>query len=282
MHPVSTSRGRSSEGRPVRQNQQSGSINWSVGVSQNASNRTVRIDALNRVPDGRRRTQANELTKRAAEAEARLKRLYAAIESGVADLDDPSLNERIDELKATRDQARVDAERAKVAIETAGQSLTPAQLTRFASAARRRIRGKDGGFRRDHLRAFAQRVEVAEHEVRIMGSHNELLRLLTSSNGVETAANGVRIYVPGWRRVKDLVRTRSLRPRPRPGLSPAPAEPLSKAKLARAKYNQATCRSQRLLRNRLTRRRRHLLIAGLAWRAVRDKNANYVIAVALL
>ena len=32
--------------------------------------------------------------------------------------------------------------------------------------------------------------------------------------------------------------------------------------LARAKYNQATCRSQRLLRNRLARRRRHLLIAG--------------------
>ncbi len=52
--------------------------------------------------DGRRRTQANELTKRAAEAEQRLKRLYDAIESGVADLDDPSLKTRIEELKATR------------------------------------------------------------------------------------------------------------------------------------------------------------------------------------
>ena len=51
------------------------------------------------------------------------------------------------------------------------------------------------GFRRNHLRALAQRVEVSEHEVRIMGSHNELLRVLTSSNGVEPAANGVRIYV---------------------------------------------------------------------------------------
>ena len=63
-----------------------------------------------------------------------------------------------------------------------------------------RIRGCDGGFRRDHLRAFAQRVEVAEHEVRIMGSRNELLRLLASSNGAETAANGVRTLVPRWRR----------------------------------------------------------------------------------
>ena len=53
---------------------------------------------------------------------------------------------------------------------------------------------------RDTLSAFAAQSEVAEREVRIMGSHDELLRLLTSSNGVETAANGVRIYVPGWRR----------------------------------------------------------------------------------
>ena len=84
--------------------------------------------------DARRRTQAAELNRRAAEAEQRLKRLYDAIESGVADLDDPSLKERIEELKATRDQARVDAERTRAAIETAGQSLTPAQLTRFDAA----------------------------------------------------------------------------------------------------------------------------------------------------
>ena len=149
--------------------------------------------------DARRRTQAAELNRRAAEAEQRLKRLYDAIESGVADLDDPSLKERIKELKATRDQARVDAERARVAIETAGQSLTPAKLTRFASAARRRIRGKDGGYRRDHLRALTQRVEVSEREVRIMGSKNTLLPVLAASNGVESAANGVRIHVPEWR-----------------------------------------------------------------------------------
>ena len=162
--------------------------------------------------DGRRRTQANELTKRAVEAEQRPKRLYDAIESGVASLSDPSLKELIEELKATRDQAYVDAERARAAIETAGQSLTPAQLTKFASVARRRMRGKDGGFRRDHPRAFARRVEVAEREVRIMGSRNELLRLLTSSNGVETAANGVRTFVPGWRRGWDSNPRRAVNP----------------------------------------------------------------------
>ncbi len=150
--------------------------------------------------DDRRRKQAAELNRRGTEAEARLKRLYAAIESGVADLDDPSLRERIEELKATRDQARLDAERTKAAVENAGQIITPAQLGKFARVARRRMRGSDGGFRRDHLRALAQRVEVSDREVRIMGSKNTLLRVLSASNGVGTAANDVRIYVPEWRR----------------------------------------------------------------------------------
>jgi hypothetical protein len=54
--------------------------------------------------------------------------------------------------------------------------------------------------RRDHLRALAQRVEVADGEVRIMGSKTTLLRTLAAIGGVETAAGGVRISVPNWRR----------------------------------------------------------------------------------
>lgn len=46
-------------------------------------------------------------------------------------------------------------------------------------------------------------IEVAEHEVRIIGSKNTLLRVLAASNGAETAANGVRTFVPGWRRGRD-------------------------------------------------------------------------------
>lgn len=57
------------------------------------------------------------------------------------------------------------------------------------------MRGSDGGYRRDHLRALAQRVEVSEREVRIMGPKDTLLRVLAASNGVESAANDVRIYI---------------------------------------------------------------------------------------
>ncbi len=147
----------------------------------------------------RRRVLANELAKRAAEADVRVKRLYDAIESGVADLSEPALKERITELKATRDQAQVDAERATIALENVGQAITPDSLRRFAQTARRRMRGPEGGYRRDHLRALAQRVEVADGEVRIMGSRSELLRTLASASGVRSAGP-VRSFVPKWRR----------------------------------------------------------------------------------
>ena len=45
------------------------------------------------------------MRKRATEADAKLKRLYDAIENGVTDLSDLMLKDRIAELKAIRDQA---------------------------------------------------------------------------------------------------------------------------------------------------------------------------------
>ena len=110
----------------------------------------------------RRRGHIAELRKRAAEAEAKLKRLYEAIVNGVVDMADPSLKDRIAELTAVRDQAQADAERATSAVEQLGPAITPDSLRRFALAARRKLRNEDGTYRRDHLRALAQRVEVVD------------------------------------------------------------------------------------------------------------------------
>src|SRR5215475_11899625 len=51
----------------------------------------------------------------------------------------------------------------------------------FRKRHRRRMRNASGGYRRDHLRALAQRVEVDAKEVRIMGSKSELLRTLVAA-----------------------------------------------------------------------------------------------------
>lgn len=148
---------------------------------------TVLAAALDRREEHaeRRREHIAELNKRTAESELRLKRLYDAIEAGIADLDDPALKDRIDGLKAVRDQAKADAERAQAMLQNTGQkAVTPQMLRKFAATARERIRLEGGGYRRDHLRALAQRVEVAEGEVRIMGSKSRLLQTLVAGSGV--------------------------------------------------------------------------------------------------
>ena len=142
-----------------------------------------------------------ELNKRAAETDLRLKRLYDAIETGVADLDDPALKERIAGLKAIRDQAQADADRAQALAESAAQqAITPAMVQKFARTARERIRIDGGGYRREHLRALAQRVEVADGEVRIMGSKGDLLRTLAVAADVKSATARVPSFVLNWRR----------------------------------------------------------------------------------
>jgi len=82
------------------------------------------------------------------------------------------------------------------------QAITPAMIQTFAATARERMR-VGGGYRRDHLRALAQLVEVADGEVRIMGSRSDLLRTLTAVSGGKSASPGVRSSVLKWRPVGD-------------------------------------------------------------------------------
>lgn len=148
----------------------------------------------------RQREHIAELNKRAAESDLRLKRLYDAIEAGVADIDDPALKDRLDSLKAIRDQAKADAERALAMLQQSGsQAVTAQTLNRFARTARERMRLPGGGYRRDHLRALAQRVEVADGEVRIIGSKSRLLQTLVA-NG---SANAVPSQGLKWRSGRD-------------------------------------------------------------------------------
>jgi site-specific DNA recombinase len=61
------------------------------------------------------------------------------------------------------------------------------------------MRTESGGYRRDHLRALAQRIEVDTKEVRIMGSKSVLLRTLVAASSAKTAGFGVPSFVPKWR-----------------------------------------------------------------------------------
>ena len=152
----------------------------------------------------RRLEHLAELHRRITETDQRLGRLFDAIESGMVDKDDAVARERMASLKALRDQATADAERTQLALDSSGnQAVSPDMLKAFARSARGRIRLDDGGYRRDHLRALAQRVEVADDEVRIMGSKSELLRTLVAASSGKSAAFGVHSSVLKWRARKD-------------------------------------------------------------------------------
>lgn len=153
----------------------------------------------------RRREHLAELHRRITEADQRLGRLFDAIESGLVDKDDSVARDRIAGLKAVRDQAQADADRIEAALESeGGEAVTADMLKSFARKARERIRLEDGGYRRDHLRALAQRVEVDDAEARIMGSKSELLRtLVAAASGGKSAAFGVHSSVLKWRTRRD-------------------------------------------------------------------------------
>ena len=103
-------------------------------------------------------------------------------------------------LKAIRDQAQADTMRAQAPLDGAAQQpVTATMLRKFAATARQRVRIEGGGYRRDHLRALAQKVEVADREVRIMGSKSDLLRTLAAISGAKSATGGVRSSVLDWR-----------------------------------------------------------------------------------
>ena len=82
-------------------------------------------------------------------------------------------------------------------------AVTPEMIDALSQSAGSSLRIKGGGYRRDHLRAFAQRVEVADDEVRIMGRTSDLLQTLVAASSGETAAFAVRSSVLKWRTRQD-------------------------------------------------------------------------------
>lgn len=99
-----------------------------------------------------------------------------------------------------RDAARADADCAEARNGSPSQ-ITSSLWRDFGVEARRQMRKKDGGWRRGQIQALAQRVEVAEDEIRIRGSKMNLLQIpvaFGAGHGVEKTANGVRSFVPKW------------------------------------------------------------------------------------
>ena len=137
------------------------------------------------------------LEARAAEADDRLRRLYKMVEDGFADMDD-ILKDRITALKADRDTTRAALDRA-TGINRPSVALDPAKVAAFGKLMRDRLTIGGIPFRKAYLGAIIDRVEVDDHQIRILGRKDVLEQAVMANCG---PVPGVRSFVRRWRPVR--------------------------------------------------------------------------------
>jgi site-specific DNA recombinase len=155
---------------------------------------------LNRRKEASEQLQESKrkLSAAAADAEAKIGRLYSAIEAGAIDINDDALRERIASLKVQKDNARAEVNRIEATLSMPTDRPDPAIYAKFADEMRTKLRSPDIEFRRAYLRLFTDRVEVTDHEVRIFGTTDRLLSAARSGG-----PGSVPSFIPKWRPLGD-------------------------------------------------------------------------------
>jgi DNA invertase Pin-like site-specific DNA recombinase len=135
------------------------------------------------------------LRTKLADAETRLGRLYQAIESGIADANDPTLKERVSAVKGERDIAQAAFDRTVAEMRPEARR-TEGKITAFVEVMRANALSGDVSFRRAWLRAMIDNVEVDDTEIRIHGRRTVLERLVMGGGAAPAA---VPSFVRKWR-----------------------------------------------------------------------------------
>ncbi len=127
-------------------------------------------------------TRLTALRAKISDVESRLGRLYAAIESGLADLNDQTLKDRVAAVKTERDLAQIAYDRA-VAETNPRARITDEKIAAFVETMRSNVLTGDTPFRRAYIRSVIDQVEVDDDEIRIWGRKGVLERLVAASGG---------------------------------------------------------------------------------------------------
>ena len=123
------------------------------------------------------------LKAKLSDAESRLGRLYAAIESGVADLTDQTLKDRVAAVKTERDIAQIAYDRA-VAETSPRARITHDKIATSVETMRTNILTGDTPFRRAYIRSVIDQVEVDDDGNPHCGRKSVLERLVAGGGAV--------------------------------------------------------------------------------------------------
>ncbi len=144
-------------------------------------------------------SRLSALRERLGDTQGRLKRLYAAIEAGVADLEDETFRERVAAVKTERDLAQAAFDRATAELNPRAR-ITEENIAAFVDVMRTNVLTGDTPFRRAYIRSVIDQVEVDDTEIRIIGRRTTLERLVM---GGGAAPAGVPSFVRKWRTRRD-------------------------------------------------------------------------------
>ena len=102
-------------------------------------------------------------------------------------------------LKAIRDQAKADAERAQAMLQNSGsQAVTPQMLSKFARSARQRIRLEGGGYPATICVRSPSASRLPMVRSAIMGSKSRLLQTLVANGGTNAVPTQGLRWRRGW------------------------------------------------------------------------------------
>jgi site-specific DNA recombinase len=112
-----------------------------------------------------RRDQLAQARRALTEAEGKVGRLLELVEQGLIDVNDPSLRERLDNVRLAR-QAAVERVRLLVAARAGGSvEITADAVTQLSTALREALQNDDPSFRKAYLRLFVDQVVVGDSEI---------------------------------------------------------------------------------------------------------------------
>ena len=143
-------------------------------------------------------TRIVALEREAHEAGERLRRLYQAIEDGVAEMDD-ILKDRITALKLDRDRVQEALARARAGARPSVE-VSPIVVEQFGETMRENLTTGEIPFRKAYIGSLVDRVEVDDHTVRIVGRKDVLKQAVLANGG---PVPGVRSFVRKWRSLRE-------------------------------------------------------------------------------
>ena len=113
-------------------------------------------------------TKAEELRKKLHATETRIERLYAALADSTV-TDTALFRRSLSQIETDREEIVRNIAALERRQDVPRHLLTEDNMARVAAAARERLRGEDPTLQKGYVRQFVDRIEVDDHEIRIIG-----------------------------------------------------------------------------------------------------------------